>query len=213
MRLSIVVLVLMVVLAVWVETVAADDDEFEDEPAPPSDAEVKKMKVKDLKGWMANRGLVCGDCFEKNDFVKFVKANREAKLLPSKRKRKVSKEPIDKQWKKVVEDVCQEENVDEKTCKPLVKVVGGSFEMHGRRVSKQLHKDIGDLAKTTFSEPYVAAGTKLIRDTLKWMVKTSTTSQDPIRKKIDNEIKMYLTAAGADNVNPMYEILHSKDEL
>jgi len=38
------------------------------------------------------------------------------------------------------------------------------------------------------------------------------TKQDPIREKLDNEIKMFLTAVGADNVNPMYEKLNAKDE-
>ena len=84
--------------------------------------------------------------------------------------------------------------------------------MHGRRVSKQLHKPQHELAKTSFEEPYVAAGQKILKQVVKWMAKNNIIKQDPIREKVDNSIKMYLTAVGADNVNPMVEKLNERDD-
>lgn len=187
-------------------------DDFE-EPPPPTDKDIKKMKVKDLKSWLGDRGLECKDCFEKGDFTKMVKNNRDAKLLPSKRPRKVSKEPIADQWKKVVQEICAELKADEKQTKALSTVVHGSFEQHARRISKQLSVDQKEIAKISMGEPYFAAGAKIIKQTLNWMIKKKVTSQGKIRPKVDDRIKMYLTAVGAQNVNPMYDITKEKDEL
>jgi len=187
--------------------------EESDEPPPPTDAKIKKMKIKELKAFISDRGLVCDDCFEKGDYIRFVKKNRDALLLPSKRPRKISKEPIADQWKKVVADLSTELSLDEKFSKPLSKVVASSFEQHARRISKQLHKEQHQLARTSLEDPFYAAMLKTLKQTANWQVKNSIVKQDPIRNKLDNEIKMFLTAVGADNVNPMYEKLAEKEEL
>eukprot|EP01061_Rhynchopus_euleeides_P034414 TRINITY_DN58218_c0_g1_i1.p1 TRINITY_DN58218_c0_g1~~TRINITY_DN58218_c0_g1_i1.p1 ORF type:complete len:210 (+),score=107.47 TRINITY_DN58218_c0_g1_i1:70-699(+) len=206
------ILLVALLFAVVFATTARADDDWE-EPEPPTDAEVKKMKVKELKAWLANRGLPCTDCFEKGDYVKTVKKNRGAKLLASKRPRKISKEPIEKQWKKVVEEMVEEEKVDAAVAKPFMKVIEGSFEQHVRKVSKQLHTEKHVIARTSLSEPYVLAMTKKVRSWLRWAKKEGVKKQDAIREKVDNDIKMFLTAVAVKNVNPMHEILDAKDEL
>eukprot|EP01062_Namystynia_karyoxenos_P001994 TRINITY_DN10696_c0_g1_i1.p2 TRINITY_DN10696_c0_g1~~TRINITY_DN10696_c0_g1_i1.p2 ORF type:complete len:243 (+),score=110.86 TRINITY_DN10696_c0_g1_i1:91-729(+) len=210
-RTSAVLLVALVATAAFGRAAAAAADS--EDPPPPTEAEVKRMKMKDLKSFLSDRGLSCPDCSDKNDFQRFALQNREKKILASKRPRKVSKEPLDVQWKNVAAEICAEQGLEEKACKPLLTVVQGSFEQHGRKISKQLHRELRDIVKTSMTEPYFGAGAKTIRQTVIWMKKTGQTSQGKIRPKIDNEIKKYLTAVAADNVNPMYEKIQEKDEL
>ncbi|KAJ9469663.1 hypothetical protein DIPPA_00123 [Diplonema papillatum] len=186
---------------------AADENNEEEAYVPPTEAEVRKMKIKQLKQFLEDRGLLCKDCFEKNDFQKFVLANREVKLLASKRPRKVKKEPLDTAWKKMALEVCEEVKAPEAQCKPFTKVVTGSFDMHGRKVSKQMHREVTLITKTSMGVPYAEAMSFLFRETLKWMVKNDITTQDAVREKLDTRIKMFVTECASDNPNPSYEFL------
>jgi len=181
--------------------------------APLTEAQIKKMKMKALRDWMADRDLECSDCSEKSDFQRFVIANREAKVIASKQPRKSTGEALDVQWKKIAKELCEEVGNDEKQCKALTAVVDGSFFQHGRTIAKKIHRDQKEIAKTSMGEPYFQAGAKIIRGCLRWQKKNEIASQSKIRSRIDEPIKKFLTAVAADNVNPMYDILKQKDEL
>lgn len=183
------------------------------DPPPPTEAEIKKMKIKALKEFMSDRDLTCSDCLEKSDFQRFVIAHREVKVIASKRPRKSTGEALEVQWKKVAQELCEEVAVDEKQCKALSAVVDSSFFQHGRTISKKIHRETSAIAKTSMNEPYFGAGAKILRSCLRWQKKNGVASQTKIRSRIDEPIKKFLTAVAADNVNPMYDILKEKDEL
>lgn len=55
---------------------------FQNTEAPAADAEVKdysKLRVKDLKAILAQKGISCPECLEKADFVRKLEAERAAK--------------------------------------------------------------------------------------------------------------------------------------
>jgi len=184
------------------------------DPVPPTEAEIKKMKIKALKAFMNDRDLTCGECSEVADFRRFVLVNREVKVVASKSSaRKSTGEALEVQWKKISQELCEEVGVDEKQCKALVAVVDSSFFQHGRTISKKIHREVSDITKTSMNEPYYGAGAKIIRSCLRWQKKNGIASQSKIRSRMDESLKKFLTAVAADNVNPMYDILKEKDEL
>ena len=134
-------------------------------------------------------------------------------MLPSKRPRKINKDPLEKQWLVVVNELCDELKLDDKNRKPLLKRIESSFWEHTRSISKQLHAEKHVMAKTSLSEPYILAMSKKLRQLIKWVKEEDVTKQDLIKKKFDNEIKMFLTHVAVKNVNPMHETLDGKDEL
>jgi hypothetical protein len=80
----------VVLLASLLASAAADDD-----------VNCSKMKVKELRVFLADRGLKCDGCAEKADFVAMCEANKDAPLKP-----KVEEAPKEEPKKKEdIEDI------------------------------------------------------------------------------------------------------------
>ena len=125
----------------------------------------------------------------------------------------MSKEPAEKQWKKITEELGSEMGLEAEALKKLAKVVSLSFEQHTRSVAKTMHTDKLVIARTSTTEPYVESMTRRIKAAAKWIKKENIVKQDAIRKRLDEPIKMFITQVAAKNPNPSYEHLSSKDEL
>eukprot|EP00993_Chasmostoma_nieuportense_P003826 NODE_4526_length_774_cov_480.774343_g4367_i0.p1 GENE.NODE_4526_length_774_cov_480.774343_g4367_i0~~NODE_4526_length_774_cov_480.774343_g4367_i0.p1 ORF type:complete len:205 (-),score=52.39 NODE_4526_length_774_cov_480.774343_g4367_i0:97-711(-) len=172
-----------------------------------SDAELRKMKIKDLKKFLSDRGVVCNDCFEKGDFVAKAIVSKSIDILPSKLPKQVNTEPIDKRWGKVATEVCDAITQLEGYCKALKSVVEGSFFQYGRKFKRELSVTEPHLAQVSFTDPYFKAGKLLLTKTVQYMVKENTKKNEQIRKKYENDFIPWLRDCALENTNTMYEIL------
>lgn len=202
--------------------------EMEEEPVHiPTEAEVKKMKVKDLKQFLADRGVACDSCSEKNDFMKKVIANLQTALLPSKRKLKPKGE-FWEFWAAMAKTQCEESakkaslsDADTATvCDAISGAVDSYFMQHGKRTAGKLKKKPANLLKTSAGEPYQGAGRRLLGKLVSSCIKKGASGPCSSQSKVlaiieGNKVKgvdfnQYITNVGIENTNPMYEALKDK---
>ena len=202
--------------------------EMEEEPVKiPTEKEVKKMKVKELKGFLADRGVECDTCAEKGDFVKKVVANLETPLLPSKRKLKPKGE-FWEFWAALARSICDDaakkkgsssETSSEEVCNSIGGAFDSFFMQHGKRTAGKLKKKTANLLKTSVGEPYQGAGRRMIAklvDSCLSSKKGSCSSQSKVQSALENnkvknvDFSKWITNVGIENTNPMYEALKDK---
>jgi hypothetical protein len=204
---------------------AATGLEMEEEAVPIlTEAEIKRMKVRDLTVFLADRGQQCTDCQEKNDFVKLALAHRETPILPSKRKLKPKGE-FWENWAALARQTC-EEGAAKKTgvkaatiCGSIGSAIDSMFMQQGKRAATRLKKKPAALLKTSFTEPYLGAGRKMLAKLVAHCLSSgkvchSTSRVQELIEK-DNSIKGvrlsdWITNVGIENTNPMFEALKDK---
>ena len=222
MRTSSVVAVLLVaILATSVVSAAETAPEF------------KKMKIKAIREWLDDRGLACGDCQEKNDFVKFANANANAAILPS-RVKLVPTGPFWDTWADVARDTCLEfakkfdnnEETNTKVCQAIRTATDSVFMQHGKRTAAKLKKKPADLLKTSMGDTYLKAGRRLFAKLAKHCLAEANVATCVSSSKVQTllegkkvkgvDMLAWITNIGIENTNPMYDILKEKgnrDEL
>lgn len=82
-------LVFMVIQDSKFQLVVADAEETKTEP----ELNFKKMRIKDLKRFLNDRGLACKGCAEKEDFVKMAEENKDAPIVEKKESEAVKDAP------------------------------------------------------------------------------------------------------------------------
>lgn len=201
--------------------------------APLTEADFKKMKVKQLKAFLSDRGLSCVGCEEKGEFVRECVKNAAKPLLPSKVK-SVPKGELWEAWANVAHEVCEataatkgaSAEAKEKVCANIKTATDSVFMQYGKRTANKLRKKPAALLKTSFGEIYQSAGkkmfTKLAGFCFKNADKCKSSSAVQALMEQDDKVKgvkfiAYLTNVGIENTNPMYEALKDKrldkDEL
>lgn len=224
---SALLFVIAITLLVISTIVFAADLAMEEEPIEiPNEKEVKKMKVKDLKTFLTDRGVPCEACTEKGDYVKKVLANLQTPLLPSKRKLK----PKGEFWefwaglsKSVCNDAASKKNVDGSAaiCDAVGAAVDSFFMQHGKRTAAKLKKKPANLLKTSVGEPYQGAGRRLIGKLVEHCLKSGSAggacaSSSKVTSLLEgNKVKnvdfqKWITNVGIENTNPMYEAMKDK---
>lgn len=222
-----VIAVTVTVLVIMSSTAvsAAGNLVMEEEPVHiPNENEVKKMKVKELKVFLADRGVACEACTEKGDFSKKVLENLQTPLLPSKRKLKPKGE-FWEFWATLSQSVCSDAaakkgNVDdaEAICSAVGSATDTFFMQHGKRTANKLKKKPANLLKTSVGEPYQGAGRRLIGKLVQHCLtkagacasasKVSALLEGNTVKNVD--FQKWITNVGIENTNPMYETMKDK---
>lgn len=223
-QISTVALALVILALTFVACFAAD---------VLTEGDFKKMKIKELRAFLDDRGVECSDCAEKADFVRECTKNAAKPLHPSKVK-SVPKGALWEAWANVAGEVC-EAAADTKgasaetkanVCSAIKTATESVFMQYGKRTAGKLRKKPDALLKTSFGEIYQAAGkkmfTKLAGFCFKNQKKCRSSSTIQALMETDNKVKgvkfiSYLTNVGIENTNPMYEALKDKaldkDEL
>lgn len=192
-------LCLFLLLAVVLGCFAAD--------APVAEETIRKMKVKDLKRFLDDRGVDCDNCVEKADFVKKAVAAAAKPILDSKKPKKVNKDPIEKQWAPTVQEICKAETEKEDFCKQLKGVIDGSFFQYMRKYKRDLSCVEAEAATLSFKHPFAPIYKKIVKETIQFMLKENTKKQDAIRKKYEARFTPWMRDLCLENPNPMYEEL------
>lgn len=207
-------------------TSAAETPAMEEEPVYiPTEKEVKKMKVKELKAFLGDRGVACEACTEKGDFVKKVVANLQTPLLPSKRKLKPKGE-FWEFWAALSKTICTDgatkkgksaEDTDA-MCSSVGSAMDSFFMQHGKRTANKLKKKTANLLKTSVIEPYQGAARRLIAKLVDHCISKNGACSSPSKvtsllegnkvKSVD--FQKWITNVGIENTNPMYEALKDK---
>jgi hypothetical protein len=178
---------------------------------PPTEAEVKAMKLKELREFLSDRGIPCEGCVEKSDFVRKVLTVKDTPILAEKQAKKdATAEPPKVQWKRVAQETCEAEKHKEETCKLFTKVVENSFDEWGRKYKRDLGVAPATLTLTSMSHPYKEVGVNIIKRTLAWVAKNPDQAKfTELKKKYETEFIPWLRDVGLDNPNPMYEELQA----
>ena len=195
--------------------------------------EFKKMKIKAIREWLDDRGLACGDCQEKNDFVRFANDNAKAPILPSRVKVEPTG-PFWDTWADLARDTCLEfskkfgndEETTTKVCQAIRTATDSVFMQHGKRTAAKLKKKPADLLKTSLGDTYLKAGRRLFAKLSKHCLAESNVATCVSSSKVQSlleskkvkgvDMLTWITNVGIENTNPMYEILKEKanrDEL
>lgn len=210
------------------------------DPAQPPKTtveELRKMKVKELRRWLADRDKSCTnvDCPEKSDLVRFAEKWIDTPVNPAKIKKPLPNKPFWEAWAEVARDICIQkaggDNADDgkkKVCKNIGKAVDTSFMMHGKRTATKLKKKPDALLKTSWGEIYHDAGKRLMTKLATHCLSKADgdcASSGKIEKIIEDDGKnkvaglaliKYITNVGVENTNTMFEAMKDSnlnDEL
>lgn len=198
-----------------------------------TEADFKKMKVKDLRRFLQDRGLSCDDCQEKGDLVKMAFANQDKPAGPSATKdREVPQTTFWDAWSEEVKKQCEElttKRDQDPTAEPYASVCSAvsmateSFLMqHGKRVAAKLKKTPANLLKTSYKHVYYDAGMVIFRRLIdKCLASPAMRSKceslgfvtDTMENKDVADFIGWVTNVGIENTNPMYEILEEGGDL
>lgn len=183
----------------------------------------KKMRVKELKSWMGERGLACPDCEDKAALVKFcVNAAKTAPkvLRPKAPAGKTFWEAWSDNAKEICEAQAKKSGVDgEKICGAIATATDSYFMQHGKRIANKLRKKPDAMLKTSYSEIYYPASRRVFVRFAKYCVAnpdacaTSSKVESLMEKASIVDLTSFLTNIGIENTNPMYDILNDKKGL
>jgi len=184
-----------------------------------SEAQLKKMKIKDLKAFLESRGMDCVGCAEKSDFVRRALQVKDRPVVNEALKPvEVKSDPIWEQWRDKAKEICEKHCPaslqTQGYCKQLMLVVETVVEKYAKRFHKQLSVTPIQLTKYSMSHPYKIAGETLIRRTLNMMVKQETKAVAKIEKHLEEPLNFWLRDCALQNINTMNDILaQPPDEL
>lgn len=197
-----------------------------------TEADFRKMKVKDLRTFLSDRGLECAGCQEKSDFVRMAYQHRDTNPAGSAKKRDIPDKTFWAAWGEVAKSECQKavtRRGNDPAAEPFASICGtiqaaaDSYLMqHGRRVANQLKKTPQHLLKTSFKDVYFEAGSHLFQRIADYCL-ASPASQEKcqslgsVMSSMDGasgaDLKMWTTNVGIENTNPMYDIIDARDDL
>lgn len=167
------------------------------------------MKIKELKGFLKDRGVQCEGCVEKSDFVKKCLDSVTVPLTQSAQRSQIPTEPIDQTWGGISDDVCKSVTTNMDICSQLRGVVESTIFQFSRQYKRDLSVQPAHLAATSLKQPYFPVGKMIIRETLDWILKEGTRNGDQIRKVYEPKLKPWLRDVALENTNPMFEALSS----
>nr|CCC90410.1 conserved hypothetical protein [Trypanosoma congolense IL3000] len=197
-----------------------------------TEADFKRMKVKELRSFLEDRGLSCPGCQEKADFVRVAFENRAKKPLSEEGKREVPKAPLWEVWRDNAKTVCEEAATkrgldltakpQSEICQSIALVVENFFMLHGKRTANKLRKNHEALLKTSYKGVYYDAGFVLLKRLSEHCLVSSDnhgtcssvgslTSLMESGKVVD--FGKWMTNVGIENTNPMYEVLDGRGDL
>lgn len=197
-----------------------------------TESDFRKMKIKDLRTFLSDRGLECVGCNEKGDFVRMAYQSRDVNVVGSAKKREVPNQSFWDAWSEVAKVEC-EKSVSRRGSDPLeepfstvchtIQLAADSFLLqHGKRVANQLKKTPAALLKTSFKDIYYDAGCQLFQRLANQCL-ASPSSQEKCSSlghvmnimESDSAVnfKSWTTNVGIENTNPMYEIIDARDDL
>jgi len=185
-----------------------------------TEADIKKMKVKDLKQFCIDRDEECKECVEKSDYI-------NAALRVMKKKPNLSKTdggagfsgpaPTGKLWEvwsTFADEVGKEQGLNERQIKVVSQVVEDFFMQHGKSTANKLKKTPADVLKTSLKSPYYAVGRKHLVAVCKFAAKKGEQlKSNDVRKAYEKVFIPWMTNVGIENTNPMYEWIKVRDEL
>ncbi len=179
-----------------------------------TEAELKAMKVKQLKSFLDERGIICKECQEKADFVrKALKHMNDKVVNAAPPKVEVPTVPLWEAWAGFASQECKTLGGKDDVCDSVKNAVESAFMQHGRRTATNLKKKPSDILKTSVHEPYHAAGRRIVKALSRFAMKNSVTSLAKLQAKFEKKFIPWMTNVGIENTNPMYEALKEKDEL
>lgn len=191
---------------------------FASAAAPVTEADIKAMKIKQLKQFLEDRAVDCAGCQEKGDFQKMAIKHLNTPLSDAAKSRQAAKVEIPpgklwEVWGTVAKTACSDAHGSDDVCNSVYVAVESSFMMHGKRTAQKLKKKPDDILKTSFLEPYHSAGKRIVKKAVKFAVNTKATSASSIQEEFEKKFVPWMTNVGIENTNPMYEALKEKDEL
>ncbi|RNF25705.1 uncharacterized protein Tco025E_02142 [Trypanosoma conorhini] len=197
-----------------------------------TEADFKRMKIRELRRFLGERGLTCVGCQEKSDFSRYAYQNRDKKPLSEQGKRDVPDAPFWAVWRDLAKEVCEgavrKRGLDvsaapqSDVCAALAYVTESFFMQHGKRTASKLRKKPEALLKTSFKGVYYDAGRLLLERLANYCLASadhqSTCSSVGKLMTLAEEAKVvdlqgWMTNVGIENTNPMYELLDRRDDL
>lgn len=195
-----------------------------------TEAEFKKMTIRQLKKFLNERDIEYNDISEKSEFVSRAVewASRNKKVT-----RELPKEPFWEVWSKIARDKCEaavkSKDIGEsgtKVCDAVASAVDSFFMMNGKRTAGKLKKKPDALTKTANGDIYYNAGNRILGRLLGYCLnaknRVACSSNSHVLELMDkDQVKgtgfgAWITNVGIENTNPMYELSNSKslhDEL
>ncbi|KAG5466702.1 hypothetical protein LSCM1_00874 [Leishmania martiniquensis] len=200
--------------------------------ASMTESDFKKMKVKDLRAFLVERGLECAGCQEKSDFVRMAYLHRDTNPVGTAKKREIPNRKFWEAWSDIAKKECENavtRRGNDVAAEPFSTICGTIYSatdsylmQHGRRVANQLKKTPQHLLKTSFKDVYFEAGSQLFRMLADYCL-ASPSSQKTcqslgfVMSAMDGssgaDFKMWTTNVGIENTNPMYEIIGEHGDL
>ncbi|KEG09520.1 hypothetical protein DQ04_05091060 [Trypanosoma grayi] len=200
--------------------------------AEQTEGDFKRMKIKDLRTFLEDRGLSCPGCQEKADFVRVAFQNRDKKPLSDQGKREVPNAPFWDVWRDNAKNICVEAAVkrgldasakpQSDICETLAYVTESFFMQHGKRTATKLRKKPEALLKTSYKGVYYDAGKLLLERMADYCLvsaanRETCSSVGSLMSVMEGskvaDLTKWMTNVGIENTNPMYEMLEQRDDL
>jgi hypothetical protein len=194
-----------------------------------TEADFKKMKIKQLKTFLDERGLSCDGCEEKDEFVRMAIKNINAPVSKPATKSGVPEGTLWSVLSGVAKELCEQSATNkgvaaeskETICSAITSATENVFMQYGKRTATKLRKKPEALLKTSWGEIYQQAGRKLLTKVAGYCFhaknagKCSSSGNVQAMLEVDGKIKgvellKYLTNVGIENTNTMYEAIKDK---
>ncbi|CAJ1034559.1 Degradation arginine-rich protein for mis-folding, putative [Leishmania lindenbergi] len=197
-----------------------------------TESDFKKMKVKDIRAFLMDRGLECIGCQEKSDFVRMAYQHRDKSPIGSAKKREIPSKKFWEAWSDIAKQECQNavkrrgNDADAEPfsiiCDTIHSAADSYLMQHGRRVANQLKKTPFHLLETSFKDVYYEAGLHLFQTLADYCLaspssQTACQSLGSVLSTMDGSsganFKVWTTNVGIENTNPMYDIIGEHADL
>lgn len=197
-----------------------------------TEQDFKKMKIKDLRTFLDERGLTCVGCQEKSDFVRMAYANQDTPVVGGVSKREVPDKKFWEAWSETAKQICGEavtkRGSDPATepfvsvCDTVEKATDAFMMQHGKRTATRLKKTPDNMLKTSYKDVYYEAGVRLFRKLVNYCLASSDMQakceslgfvMNAMEGGEVGGFQSWVTNVGIENTNPMYEIIDDQDDL
>ncbi|EPY31288.1 hypothetical protein STCU_03531 [Strigomonas culicis] len=195
-------------------------------------ADFKKMKIKDLRTFLDERGLECNGCQEKSDFVRVAYEYRDKAPLGIAAKREVPDKKFWEAWgangKVQCEEAVTKRGSDPAAepfvhvCDTIEKAIDSFFMQHGRQTANRLKKTPHHMLKTSYKHVYYDVGVRLLNKLINYCLASPSIQSKceslshvlgVMEGNKEGNFKSWITNVGIENTNPMYEILDDASDL
>jgi len=179
-----------------------------DRPNKVTDRDLDKMKIKELKKFLDDRGIACPGCTQKEDLLAKAKAHKDTPVSKRTRTDQLKNADMDaltfaEAWKVKTRQLCATESRGaerhQAVCDAVSDAVHNQFSTMVVGLAKGLGKNQDKIKDISLGDPYVRAGEMNIKKSVKWALEGGVTDEKEIKDQLQKDVTQWLMDTAMEN--------------